>query len=60
MDDTLLGTVNVFDGASNRSPTCSKIHSEAFFASELAETEPAEREPISFEERVSNSNLRYL
>ncbi|GGM35706.1 hypothetical protein GCM10011351_22240 [Paraliobacillus quinghaiensis] len=30
-----------------------KIHSEVVFASELAEAVPAEREAISFEERVS-------
>ncbi|WP_162880650.1 hypothetical protein [Paraliobacillus sediminis] len=35
-----------------------KIHSEAFFASELAEAVPAEREPISLEERDINLNIK--
>ncbi|WP_272479902.1 hypothetical protein [Aquibacillus koreensis] len=36
-----------------------KIHSEALFASELAEAVPAEREPISLVERVGDL-LQYI
>ncbi len=48
----------VFDGASNRSPTCPKTPQEAFFADEEAEAVPAESEVFCRSEYQHSINIR--
>ncbi len=51
MGDTPAGTANVFDGMRIAIPRAEDPLG-SFFSSELAEAVPAEREPISLEERA--------